>query len=119
MYLHLFSVFRGEFWVSVLQGESFLFTIGMRTAVMLCCVCVPVCVMRGGGGKILTHICVLGVHLEILDYSTSVFMKVLTRFLTCNPHSYMLPVESRGFFEGCIPALPRAPLGTGGPSLQQ
>lgn len=27
IYLRLFSVFRGEFWVSVLQGEGFFFSV--------------------------------------------------------------------------------------------
>lgn len=66
----------------------------------------------GGGGEILTHICVLGIRLEILDCSASGFIKVFTRFLTCNPHSYMLSVESCGFPGGCIPVFPRASPGT-------
>lgn len=51
MYLRLFSVFRGEFWVSVLQGEVFFSTVGMRTAVMLYLVCVCVCNAAGVGGE--------------------------------------------------------------------
>lgn len=114
IYLRLFSVLRGEFWVSVLQGEGWCFFQCWNKSSSDAVLCVCVCVMQlGVGGKILTHICVLGIHLEILDCSTSVFIKALTRFLMCNPHGYMLSVESCGFPGGCIPALPRASLGAG------
>lgn len=50
MYLRLFSVFRGEFWVSVLQGEVFFFHCwNENSSDALLCMCSCVCNAAGGG----------------------------------------------------------------------
>lgn len=67
----------------MLRGEAFLpfFIIEMSGSNALC---VHGMQLFGGGRKeIPTHIWVLGIHLEILDCSASLFIKVFTRFLTC------------------------------------
>lgn len=69
----------------MLGGEAGLFGVERRVAAMLR---VRVeCSWWGGGGGILTHICVLGIRLETQHCSASGFSKDFTRFFTCNPQS--------------------------------